>query len=395
MRTQRLTDHDSQVTLVLPLGYNHPHPPCPEFPSAFAPKLSSTACFRTRERPSPATSTLAIRKLSATPAKPAPVAVIGFTNSSAASAAIATAPTAITFTAANAPSARAANPALPSKWDSHFWLSIFDRNLSRGYRLRCGFASRGIQVRQERRQNSHRRQERTNVVHKPDARRIRQFPQQRRPDSPQPKRQPKESSRYRSHFAGHQLLRKHQNRGKRRRQNQSNRHAQNSRTKQIRIRQQQSERQHTQNRIPNHNLAPHAVAHRTAKKCARRHRPEKCEQMNLRAPHGHMKFVHQIKCVVRAQARQIKILREHQRHQNRQRPSNLFARQLQMRLRTRGSNHMPSHQRRNLQFRQRSSAPLRPSANVRQQNYSQQRHKREPGNAALPARQNKCRQQRP
>src|SRR5712671_2354673 len=95
------------------MGYNC-HPPCPEFPSACAPKPSNTACSRTRERPSPATSTLAIRKLSATPARPAPVAVIGFTNSSAASAAIATAPTAITSTAANAPSARAASPPPPS-----------------------------------------------------------------------------------------------------------------------------------------------------------------------------------------------------------------------------------------------------------------------------------------
>src|SRR6266481_1741948 len=164
--------HESPVTV--PMGYNR-FPPCPEFPNAYAPKPSSTACSRTRERPSPATSILAIRKLSATPARPAPVAVIGFTNSSAASAAIATAPTAITFTAANAPSARAASPVLPSKWDSHFWLSIFDRNLSRGYRLRRGFASRRIQIRQKRGQNPHRRQERTNVVHKPDARRIRQF----------------------------------------------------------------------------------------------------------------------------------------------------------------------------------------------------------------------------
>src|SRR6267378_2521030 len=168
------------------MGYNQV-PPCPESPSACAPRQSSTACSRTRERPSPATSTLAIRKLSATLARPAPVAVIGFTNSSAASAAIVTAPTAITSTAANAPSARAASPALPCKWDSHFWLSIFDRNLSRGYRLRRGFGSRRIQIRQKRRQNSHRRQERTNVVHKADARRIGQFSEQRRPDSSQPK----------------------------------------------------------------------------------------------------------------------------------------------------------------------------------------------------------------
>src|SRR6266436_978698 len=335
------------------MGYNRPRQ-CPEFPNACAPRPSSTACSRTRERPSPATSTLAIRKLSATPARPAPVAVIGFTNSSAASAAIVTAPTAITSTAANAPSARAASPVLPCKWDSHFWLSIFDRNLSRGYLLRRGFALYRIQIRQKRRQNSHRRQERTYVVHKTDTRRIGQFTQQRRADSPQPKRQPKKRSRYRSHFAGHQLLRKNQNRGKRRSQNQSNHQAQNSRPKQIRVQQQQRERQDTQNRIPNNNFAPHAVAYRTAKKCACRHRPEKCEQMNLRAAHGHMKFVHQIKCVVRAQARQIKILREHQRHQNRQRPNNLFARQLQMRLRTRGSNHMPGQRRRNLQFRQRS-----------------------------------------
>src|SRR5258707_11757314 len=227
----RVGSHESQVAL--PMGYNHPHPPCPESPSACAPKPSSTACSRTRERPSPATSTLATRKLSATLARPAPVAVIGFTNSSAASAAIVTAPTAITSTAANAPSARAASPVLPCKWDSHFWLSIFDRNLSRGYLLRRDFALYRIQVRQKRRQNSHRRQERTNVVNKTDARRIGQFPKQSGADSPQPKRQPKESSRYRSHFCRHQLLRKHQNRGKRRRQNQSNHHAQNSRPKQI------------------------------------------------------------------------------------------------------------------------------------------------------------------
>src|SRR5712671_5403755 len=165
------------------MGYNQ-LPPCPEFPSACAPKPSNTACSRTRERPSPATSILAIRKLSATRAKPAPVAVIGFTNSSAASAAIATAPTATTSTAANAPNARAASPALPCS-------AVF-QTLS--WRT---FAFCRVQVRQKRRQNSHRRQERTNVVHKADARRIGQFSKQRRADSAQPKRQPKESSRYR------------------------------------------------------------------------------------------------------------------------------------------------------------------------------------------------------
>src|SRR5882762_4972815 len=173
------------------MGYNQV-PPCPEFPSACAPKPSNTACFRTKERPSPATSTLAIRKLSATLARPAPVAVIGFTNSSAASAAIATAPTAITFTAANAPSARAASPAPPCSVSGlpcsagrslcspaallrRLSLTLLPRR-SRTCLLRSSFAFRGIQIRQERGQNSHRRQERANVVHKADARRIRQFP---------------------------------------------------------------------------------------------------------------------------------------------------------------------------------------------------------------------------
>ncbi len=78
---------------------------------------------------------------------------------------------------------KAASPARPSKWDSHFWLSAFHPNLSwdclprQGCTLSRRFAFSRIQIRQKRRQNSHRRQERANVVHKADVRRIRQFSQ--------------------------------------------------------------------------------------------------------------------------------------------------------------------------------------------------------------------------
>src|SRR5258706_2683686 len=392
------------------MGYNQPRLPCREFPNACAPRPSSTACSRTRARPSPATSIRAIRKLSATPARLAPVAVIGFTNSSAATAAITTAPMAITSTAANAPSAKAASPARP--------YSILPCSAGRSLRSPAAFLRRhcpallrklsracphwrvfvfpGIQIRQERRQNSDRRQERTHVVHKTDVRRVRQFSQQRRADSAQPKRQPKERSRNRSHFCGHQLLRKNQNGGKRRRQNQSNHHAQNSRPKQIRVRQDQRKWQHAQNRIPDHHFASHAVANRPAKKRPRRHRAKKRKQMNLRAANRNVKFVHQIKCVIRPKTRQIKIFREHQRNQNRQGPHNLFPRQMRMRLSVSGFNNMPSQRRRRrLQFLLRSATPLRPSANIRKQNDSQERNKRKPRNATLPPRQNKCGQQRP
>src|SRR6266404_5185230 len=374
------------------MGYNRPRP-CPEFPNACAPRPSSTACSRTRGRPSPATSIRAIRKLSAIPARPAPAAVIGFTNSSAASAAIATAPTAITSTAANAPSARAASPALPCSAGrsprSPAASSCFARNLSR-------FSFPRIQIRQERRQNSHRRQERTHVVHKADVRCIRQFSQQRRADSAQPKRQPKKCPRNRSHFCRHQLLRENQNRGKRRRQNQSNHHAQNPRPEQIRVRQDQRKWQHAQNRIPDHHLAPHAIAHRPAEKCSRRHRAQKRKQMNLRAANRNMKFVHQIECVIRPQTRQIKIFREHQRHQNRQRPKYFLPRQMRMRRSVNAFHNVASQpRRRSLQFLLRGSAALRPGANIRKQNNSKERHKGKPRNAALPARQNESRQQWP
>src|ERR1700730_9759109 len=268
------------------------------------------------------------------------------------------------------------------------------RLFSDAFLLLC-FTFRATQIRQEHRQDSHRRQKRTHVIHKADVRRIRQFSEQRRADSAQPKRQPEERSRYRPHFRGHQLLRENQNRGKRRRQNQSNNHAQNSRPEQIRVRQDQRERQHAQYRIPDHHFASHAVAHRPAKKCSRRHRAKKRKQMNLRAPNRHVKLVHQIKRVVRTEARQVKIFRKHQRHQDRQRPHNFLSRQMPVRFSGNRSNNVPSQRRRRAQLRLRRSAFFGPGPDIRKQNNSQQPHKRKPRNAPLPARQNKRRQQRP
>src|SRR5260221_662543 len=60
--------------------------------------------------------------------------------------------------------------------------------------LSGAFAPRGIQIREERRQDAYRRQERTHVIHKADVRHIGQFSEQRSSDSAQPKRQPEEGS---------------------------------------------------------------------------------------------------------------------------------------------------------------------------------------------------------
>src|SRR4029077_8413572 len=75
-----------------------------------------------------------------------------------------------------------------------------------------------------------------------------------------------------------------------------------------------------------------AVAHRPAKKRPRGHCAEKSKKVKFRAANGHMKLVHQIKRVIRAETRQIEKFREHQRRQNQQRPYNLFSRQMRVRL---------------------------------------------------------------
>ena len=71
-----------------------------------------------------------------------------------------------------------------------------------------------------------------------------------------------------------------------------------------------------ENRPPDDELAPDAVADRSADDGARRHRGQKQEQVELRVLHRHVKLVHQVEREIVGQADQVEVLGEDQRDQD-------------------------------------------------------------------------------
>ena len=143
------------------------------------------------------------------------------------------------------------------------------------------------------------------------------------PRPPMPNARPKKRPGDGADVAGHELLRVDDDRREGRREDQPDDRAQHAVHGQVRVGQREGERQHAENRSPDHVLAPDTVTDRAAEHRAGRHRAEKHEQVQLRAAHRHVERLDQIEGVVGAEARQVDVLREDEHQQQRQRAGHL------------------------------------------------------------------------
>ena len=135
--------------------------------------------------------------------------------------------------------------------------------------------------------------------------------------------------------AGHQLLRVHHDGREGRGQDQADRHGEHAGPEQVRVRQQQREGQHAEDRNPDHVLAAQPVAERAAEDAAGRHRGQEHEQVQLGGAHRQVELVDQVEGVVAGDARQVEVLGEDQRQQHARSPAPRAARGV-CRLRTGG-----------------------------------------------------------
>src|SRR3546814_11291396 len=72
----------------------------------------------------------------------------------------------------------------------------------------------------------------------------------------------------------------------------------------------------TENRHPDHQLAPDAITDRSTEHGPARDREQEREQIELRRLRAQAEAMHQIKRVITGDARQIEVLREHKQHQH-------------------------------------------------------------------------------
>ena len=112
-----------------------------------------------------------------------------------------------------------------------------------------------------------------------------------------------------------------------------------------------------------------------------RHRAEEHEQVHLRGLHRDVKLGDQVERVVADQARQVEVLGEDQRDQNRHRPRDLAARQVRFR------------RARRARFRRHAGMALVPCAHAHQHHDGEQRRAGKPRDAALPGRKHDERRQ--
>jgi hypothetical protein len=96
-------------------------------------------------------------------------------------------------------------------------------------------------------------------------------------------------------------------------------YAQHAGPEQADVGQRQRERQHAQDRSPDHVLSAESIANRTTDERAGADRSKEREQMQLRAADGNVEPVDQKEHEVARQARQVDVLREHQCQQHGQR----------------------------------------------------------------------------
>jgi len=147
---------------------------------------------------------------------------------------------------------------------------------------------------------------------------VRELPEKRCPDSAQPESEPKEKAGNTADISRQEFLCVDQNRGKRRGEDDADKNAEDARPKQIDVRQNQTEGENAKNGAPDDVLAADFVADGSADESPGGDGAKKKEEMQLGIVDGNVKLVYQIEGVVAHQAGQIKKLREHQRHEDRQ-----------------------------------------------------------------------------
>ena len=151
------------------------------------------------------------------------------------------------------------------------------------------------------------------------------------------------------------------------------------------MRQQQRERQHAEDRSPDHVLATDAIAQRPAEDRARGDGAEKHEEVQLRALDRDVKSIDEVERVEGAETREVDVLREHEHEQHRDRGGHLAAREVMERrvvaaVRAAAGAHVVAV----------------PDADLPEHDHRRQRGDRKPGQAALPVLEHdESRQQRP
>ncbi len=153
-------------------------------------------------------------------------------------------------------------------------------------------------VRQEIRQQPDRRQEGADLIDEGQAREVGDFPQRRRPDAAEPERQPEEQPGDRADIAGHQLLRIDDDCREGRGEDEADRDRVDHRPELVEMRQRQGERQHADDRSPDHEFSSKTVADRAADESSRRHGAEKDEQIDLRILHRDVESLNEIEGVI-------------------------------------------------------------------------------------------------
>ena len=158
----------------------------------------------------------------------------------------------------------------------------------------------------------------------------------------------------------------------------------------IRVRQDERERRHPEDRCPDDSLAADAIADRSAEERSRRNRGEEEKQMQLRAFDRHAELLDEEERVVAADAREVEILREDERDQHRERERRRGVAALNWRPRPPSA---PARIRRGVRARETARIPL---SHSRQHDDAEQREERKPHDRPLPSRDNDERgEQRP
>jgi len=180
-------------------------------------------------------------------------------------------------------------------------------------------SGRLIEIRQKRRQQPDERQVGAQPVDELDAGRVGEPAERGRSEAAHAEREAEEDAANRPDPAGDELLRVHEDRGERRREDQSDRYGQDAGPEQVGERQREGEREHAEDGSPDHPLRADPIADRPAENRPRGDRAKEHEQVQLRARHRDAEAADQVERVIAAEAREIEILREDQHRQHEER----------------------------------------------------------------------------
>src|SRR5947208_10552047 len=149
-----------------------------------------------------------------------------------------------------------------------------------------------LQVRQKCSQQSYQRQVGADLKYEFDPVLIGQSSKNSRADPAHAEGETKKQTGHQTDVARYELLRVHQDRRKRGRQNEADDRAEHREPEQIRVGQQKREWSNAQNRDPDHQLSAPSIPDRPTQKSSRCDRKQENKQMKLRGFDRHTKFAH-------------------------------------------------------------------------------------------------------